>query len=69
MKEYLNKTELKSIPYQLIPEGCEEEYNEEICSSCEHNGFDMVAHPGGGCDGTRSVEKHYCGLGYWEENF
>lgn len=55
--------------YDFEPEDCLKKYNEKVCENCSFNGFEMVAHPGGGCDGRVSVEKHHCEWGYWKEDF
>jgi uncharacterized alpha/beta hydrolase family protein len=58
-----------SYDYDNDPEDCLKKYDEQICKNCSFNSFDMVGHPGGGCDGRVSVEKHYCELCYWKEDF
>jgi hypothetical protein len=49
------------------PKECKQEYIKEVCDGCPLNEFTMVGHPGG--SSTHSVEKHWCELGYWEEDF
>lgn len=48
-------------------EGCTEEYDEEICTGCANCDFEMVGHPGG--SSVHSAKRHYCSIGFWEENF
>lgn len=45
---------------------CEHEFDEEICNNCYFLNFEMVGHPGGG---KCTVERHYCELGFWKEDF
>jgi hypothetical protein len=49
------------------PIGCKKEYIGEVCDDCPFNEFVLVGHPGG--DSKRSVEKHHCDLGHWEDDF
>ena len=49
------------------PKGCQQEWVENICDNCEFNNYTMVGHPGG--SSVHSAKKHYCKLGYWEEDF
>lgn len=55
--------------YDSEPEDCLKKYDEKVCENCSFNSFEMVGHPGGGCDGRVSVEKHRCEWGYWKEDF
>lgn len=46
---------------------CEKEYIEKICDDCKFKNFKKVSHPGG--SPYHSVNKYFCELGYWEDDF
>jgi len=56
-------------PEKDEPDYCLFNYDEKACTNCPFNEFEMVGHPGGGCDGRVSVEKRHCELGYWKDDF
>ena len=51
------------------PDNCHKKYNQGVCYSCEFRKYELVTHPGFGCDNKVSVQKEWCDLGYWEDYF
>lgn len=51
------------------PENCPKEYDKNVCDGCEFRKYELVGHPGGGCDNRVSVEKAWCDWGHWEDDF
>ena len=46
---------------------CIEEYDDHLCFSCRFMASEPVGHPGG--SSVHSVERHYCNLDFWREDF
>ena len=46
---------------------CKYKHIDSICDNCPFNNFELTSHPSG--DSNYSVEKHYCDLGHWEDEF
>lgn len=49
------------------PNGCIEEYDEDVCLGCVFLSSEEVPHPAG-CS-KNSVEKNSCSIGHWEDDF
>lgn len=52
---------------EFEPDNCKRDYDDKSCIECKFRDFEMVSHPGGGTHS--SVEKSWCNLGYWKDDF